>query len=120
MDGSGCAQQHAACTITDQRVLVDLPVRREHALHHELVLVLLVGVVLERLQAHWGNRLIEDGCIADTDLLSAPRCWGPPPRVGLDAVPGATAQAKIQPHLLGAVVLILKQTFLSDGFFSFM
>ena len=38
---------------TYECVLIDFPIRREHGLDHELVAVLVVGVVLERLQAHW-------------------------------------------------------------------
>ena len=38
--------------LTYQCVLVDFSVRRVHGLDHELVAVLVVRVVLERLQAH--------------------------------------------------------------------
>ena len=41
---------------TYECVLIDFPIRREHGLDHELVAVLVVGVVLERLQAHWKEK----------------------------------------------------------------
>ena len=56
-----------------QGVLVNLAVRSEHGLDHELVFVLLGGVVLERLKT--------DG---DGDLIARVHN----PGVGLDAVPG--------------------------------
>ena len=35
-----------------QGILVDFPVRSNHGLYHELVAVLFVGIILERLEAH--------------------------------------------------------------------
>ena len=38
--------------LSHQGVLVDLAVRSEHGLDHELVFVLLCWIILERLQTH--------------------------------------------------------------------
>ena len=98
--------------MSHQGVLVNLAVRSEHGLDHELVHVLLVGVVLERLKT--------DG---DGDLIAGVNN----PGVGLDTVPGkknftshSTIKIFDQNYLFGAVVLILKHTFFSARFFSFM
>ena len=46
------------------------------------------------------------------------------PGVGLDTVPSRdrlrVSQVSLRAYLLGAVVFILKQTFLAEGFFNFM
>ena len=46
---SGAAQVWEAAY---QGVLVDFAIGRDHGLDHELVTVFLVGIVLERLEAH--------------------------------------------------------------------
>ena len=45
-----------AVSIAYQCVLVNFPVWGEHGLHHELVAVLLIGVEIERLKAHWKGK----------------------------------------------------------------
>ena len=99
--------------VTHQSVLVDLAgLWSEHGLDHELVLVLLGWVELEGLEtdgdADLGVGVYHPGVRLHTVPTEIERSLG---NLGRDLA---------WCYLLGAVVFILKQTFLSDGFFNFM
>ena len=99
--------------VTHQSVLVDLAgLWGEHGLHHELVFVLLGRVELEGLETD-----------SNADLVVGVHHT----RVRLHTVPAEREKIisnlraiTVWRYLLGAVVFILKQTFLSDGFFNFI
>ena len=102
--------------ITHQRVLVDVTFGGKHGLHHKLVTILLVGVELEGLQAHWRERqvklLTRDGCCTTLTcywwLEESPEIW-------TVCLASMTPELGLTQYRFGAVVLILKQTLRSDG-----